>query len=44
MGGYYGNKSFASSYPHNEQLYIEEVWRISKKENFKKKINKSGGN
>nr|WP_232414306.1 DUF6338 family protein [Leptospira kirschneri] len=44
IGGYYGNKSFASSYPHDEQLYIEEIWRISKKENFKKKINKSGGN
>ncbi|EMS83478.1 DUF6338 family protein [Leptospira noguchii] len=43
IGGYYGNKSFASSYPHDEQLYIEEVWRISKKGNFKKKINRSNG-
>ncbi|EMO27745.1 hypothetical protein LEP1GSC170_2049 [Leptospira interrogans serovar Bataviae str. HAI135] len=43
IGGYYGNKSFASSYPHDEQLYLEEVWRISKKGNFKNKINRSDG-
>ncbi|HBI7094621.1 DUF6338 family protein [Clostridium perfringens] len=28
IGGYYGKKSYASSYPEMEDIYIEEVWEL----------------
>ena len=28
IGGRFDRKSFASSYPADEQIYIEEVWRL----------------
>jgi hypothetical protein len=28
IGGKYGKNSFASSYPAEEQIYLEEVWQI----------------
>jgi len=28
VGGYYGGKSFASSYPDTQEIYIEELWRL----------------
>lgn len=43
IGGYYGEKSFASSYPNDEQIYIQEVWNVSKKGKFKGKIERSNG-
>lgn len=29
IGGVYSIKSFTSSYPHSQDIYIEEVWRLS---------------
>jgi len=29
IGGRYETESFASSFPHEEQLYLEEVWKLS---------------
>lgn len=28
IGGYYGSKSFASSYPETLEIYVEEIWRL----------------
>jgi hypothetical protein len=28
MGGFFGGKSYASTYPQDPELYIEEVWRV----------------
>ena len=38
IGGIYSNKSYASSYPESEDLYIEEVWEINNKGHFINKI------
>jgi hypothetical protein len=43
IGGKYDNKSFASSYPADEQIYLEEVWELDEKSAFKKKIDRSNG-
>lgn len=43
IGGKYDHKSFASSYPAEEQIYLEEVWELDKKSTFIKKIDRSNG-
>ncbi len=35
-GGYYGNNSFASSYPHDDDIYVEDVWNLSDGETYEK--------
>lgn len=42
IGGFYGENSFASSYPAKEQLYLEEVWKIDNG-NFVESIGRTGG-
>jgi hypothetical protein len=34
FGGYFGNNSFASSYPHDDDIYIEDVWNLSAGETY----------
>lgn len=34
IGGYYGPESFVSSYPYEEQIFIEKVWRVDEEEGF----------
>ena len=34
IGGRFDRKSFASSYPADEQIYIEEVWRLDEDGRF----------
>jgi Family of unknown function (DUF6338) len=29
FGGYYSTKSFASSYPDPQEIYVEQVWRLN---------------
>jgi len=36
FGGYYGSNSFASSYPHDADIYVEDVWNISDGEIYEK--------
>lgn len=43
VGGRYGPESFASSYPHPEQIYLEELWKIDKRGRFLAKIEDSQG-
>ncbi len=42
IAGKYSTKSFASSYPANEQIYLEEVWKRDANGQFVKKINNEG--
>ena len=43
IGGVYDIKSFASSYPAKEQLYLEQVWQLDEKGAFVKPIERSKG-
>lgn len=43
IGGYYGPNSFASSFPNPEQIYIEQVWKLSEAGEFLTPIERSGG-
>ena len=43
IGGMYDTDSFASSYPEEEQIYIQEVWDINEHNKFIKKRNGSCG-
>lgn len=43
IGGKYDSNSFASSYPAEEQIFIEEVWELDEKGAFKKAIESSKG-
>ena len=43
VGGYYGGKSFASSYPEPQEIYIEELWRLDENGILKEEIINSAG-
>ena len=43
VGGLSHGKSFASSYPASEDIYIEQVWKISEQGKFLEKIPQSIG-
>jgi len=43
IGGKFEKGSFASSYPAEEQIYLEEVWELDIKGNFIKPIDRSNG-
>jgi hypothetical protein len=43
IGGLYGYTSFASSYPAEEQIYLETVWKLNENGNFEKPLDKSQG-
>ncbi len=43
IGGRYGTDSFASHYPEEPSLYLEEVWILTKDGRFDKPIERSGG-
>jgi hypothetical protein len=34
IGGYYGNKSFTSNYPHKDDLFVEDIWKLDEKETY----------
>ncbi|MFA6924678.1 MAG: DUF6338 family protein [Bacteroidales bacterium] len=42
IGGRYGSKSFASSYPRKETIYIEELWKMENNK-FLKRVDKTKG-
>lgn len=41
--GKFAKKSFASSYPSERQIYIEELWKAGEKGGIKSKINRTKG-
>jgi len=43
IGGLYGSKSFASSAPAEEQIYLEETWVINKNGGFDRRKNDTEG-
>lgn len=43
IGGLYGYNSFASSYPAEEQIYLETVWKLNEKGIFQHPLDKSQG-
>ena len=43
IGGFFGADSFASSYPAEEDLYIQELWIIDEKDKFVQPFQGSGG-
>ena len=43
FGGMYDTQSFASSYPEEEQIYIQKVWEIGENNKFLAPINRSKG-
>ena len=43
LGGSYGANSFASSYPHEEQVYIDEEWIINGDGGFERAVEQSAG-
>ncbi len=43
IGGKYDNKSFSSSYPAEEQIYLEEVWQLNEDGKFLNAIDGSKG-
>jgi len=43
IGGKYDSKSFASSFPAEEQIYLEEVWRLDESGKFVNAISGSKG-
>ncbi len=43
IGGRFDTKSFASSNPADEQIYLEEVWTLDEEGRFLKKVERSRG-
>ncbi|MFA0390099.1 DUF6338 family protein [Vibrio splendidus] len=43
IAGYYGPKSFASSSPAEEQLYLEQTWKLGSNGSFERAINNTAG-
>ncbi|AIV05950.1 hypothetical protein HYO55_15030 [Vibrio parahaemolyticus] len=43
IGGYYGENSFASSAPAEEQLYLEQTWKLNENGGFERKVNATAG-
>jgi hypothetical protein len=43
IGGYYGYKSAASSYPETEDLYLEQIWQLDVLGHFKEPIEDTAG-
>lgn len=43
IGGKYGGKSFSSSHPHPEQIYLQEVWALDPAGKFLRAVDQSKG-
>lgn len=43
IGGKYGANSYASSFPHPEQIYLSELWSLDEEGQFIKKIERTNG-
>lgn len=43
IGGLFSSNSYATAYPHPEQLYIEEIWQLDERGKFVKKIENTRG-
>ena len=43
IAGYFGGKSFASSAPAEEQIYLEQTWKLSQDGSFERAVNNTAG-
>jgi hypothetical protein len=43
IGGLFSGKSFASSYPEKEDLYLEELWKVDENGKFMEKVESTNG-
>ncbi|NOH86018.1 hypothetical protein F0249_19775 [Vibrio sp. 03-59-1] len=43
VAGYFGPRSFASSAPAEEQIYLEQVWKLSDDGAFERAVNNTAG-
>ena len=43
IGGVYSTKSFTSSFPYKQDIYLEEIWGLDENEKFTDKIERSAG-
>ena len=43
IGGKYDTDSYVTTYPIEEQIYLEEVWELDDKNKFLKPIDRSAG-
>lgn len=44
VGGYYGTESVASSHPHKQQVYVEEIWKVDQTTHkFIEKVDRTHG-
>lgn len=43
IGGRYDEDSFASSFPHPEQLYLQEIWELDEQGAFRERIERTRG-
>ena len=43
IAGVYGSKSFASSYPQKEQMYLEKAWELDADGKFKREVPDTDG-
>jgi hypothetical protein len=34
LGGYFGSRSFAATFPHDQEIYVEEIWRVDERGEF----------
>ena len=43
VAGFFGEKSFASSAPAQEQIYLEETWKLNENGGFEREIDSTAG-
>jgi hypothetical protein len=43
LGGYYSTRSFTSSFPNDEEIYVECLWRVDESGQFLERVTDSAG-
>lgn len=43
LGGLYGEHSFASSFPNEQEVYVQEIWRVDELGRFVEKVEGTAG-
>lgn len=43
LGGLYGENSFASSFPNEQEVYVQEIWRVDELGRFVEKVQGTAG-
>lgn len=43
LGGLYGENSFASSFPNEQEVYVQEIWRVDERGRFVERVQGTAG-